>query len=87
MIYKKRRVRLLFVVGLDELVRDSMCIYLRQRPRTAMTEKAQCDDILIETTDKSVKANESSRNRLSWSAVSSNRSYAHAAVMRDEGGL
>lgn len=55
LVYRERRVKLLLVKCLDELVYDSMHVYLRQISRIPLIKLAKCADTLVKTEGRSVR--------------------------------
>lgn len=54
-VYEEKRVKLLFVKGLDESACDNLRVYLGQHPGAPLTELARCTDTLIMIADRSVR--------------------------------
>lgn len=86
-VFEEKRVKWLFVKGMDESICNNMRIFLKQHPHAPSTELASYADMLIRTADRSAKTSESSKYKPTRSTVRPARSYAHAAITSDDNEL
>lgn len=82
---RKRRVKSLFANELDGLVCSNMPIHSGQHFCAPLTELVRYTNSLIKLADRKVRTFESSKDRLSRSAVKLQKSYTHTVMSSDDG--
>lgn len=83
-VNEKRRVKISIVDKWDESGCKNIRIYLRQPRLASLTEGACYADTLNMIANRNVKTSEASNDRPTRSAVTPNKSYAHAVISRDD---